>query len=443
MKDPSLYQPPPHDIEMEQSILATCLMGQGGEIDAVELIRPMDFYNTAHQIIFKRIVNQVSLKQPTDLPSIVTVLRDNDELERVGGAVYLSNLLNDVPIASNLEHYCGIAKKKKQLRQLIEQCNSATKQAFASDYEAIDRHFAKISEIAMGQKEGGFTHIADIIDETVERCEMLQKGRGITGVPTGYPKLDKETAGFQPGDLIIVAGRPSMGKTAFALNVMRNQCNDGKKCAFFSLEMADPQIGNRLLAMEAEVEGTKFRSGKFKGHDWKNIMRAAGDISQWGMHIDDTAKLSYQGLIRRARQLHTQVGLDAIYIDYLGFIDGDKDLGRRDLEVGSITRNLKAFAKDTQLPVVLLVQLSRACEQRGGKDGKRPILSDLRDSGDIEQDADLVCFLYRDEFYYPESKDKGKAELIIRKQRNGPIGTIPLQWDAKTTLFRTLFLGEF
>ncbi len=435
IQDPALYHIPPQALEAEDSILSACLIDTGSAVDAADLLLPDDFYKTAHQLIFKRITEAISLKKPTDLPSIVESLRTNNELETAGGAAYVASLVNEVPVAGNVKHYCSVVKAKKDLRRLIEQCAAGMKSAYNEDKDAIDRHHQKITEIAMGQKEGGFTHISEIIEETIDRCELLAKGRKVTGVPTGYPKLDYLTAGLQPTDLIILGGRPSMGKTAMALNIIKNMCHAGKKCAFFSLEMADPQIGNRLLAMESEVNSIKFRAGGFKDADWQRIMIAAGDMIKWELHVDDTAKLTYQGLIRRARQLHTQVGLDAIFIDYLGFVDGDKDAGRRDLEVGSITRNLKAFAKDAKLPIVLLVQLNRGLENRSDK---RPKLSDLRDSGDIEQDSDIVMFMYRDEVYNENSPDKGKAELIMRKQRNGPIDTVPLRWDAKTTVFTTL-----
>jgi replicative DNA helicase len=363
-------------------------------------------------------------------------------MEDIGGGSYLSKLL-EVPVSTNTEFSCRKLKKYSQLRQLIEISNAITKRCFQSNSEGVEKIIdyaqSEILRIDSGNNNT-FRHVNEIIVECIEHCETISQKGGVTGVPSGYVDLDAHTCGFQPGDLILVAGRTSMGKTALALSCILNAADSGFKSGMCSLEMADIQLGNRLISSESRVNSLKFRSGRFNQDDWHTLTNAAGKLSSYDIWIDDSPQATYQDIQRKARFAKKNYGIQILWIDYLGFIDGEKDNGRVQ-EIQSISRALKALAKELYIPVVLVCQLSRACEQRTNK---RPILSDLRESGALEQDADVVCFIYRDEVYNKDenSPHRGIAEIIIAKQRNGPTGTIRLAWRESITRFENLSLGE-
>jgi len=429
---------PPQNIEIEEAILARCLLNDTE--DAVELLKPDDFYRSAHQKIFSTIKDLTHNKQPVVLLSVTNALRDKGELEEIGGASYLATLTNEIPISVSVPHYADILREKSILRNLIAISGKLYQDCHGTNItvdEILDQAQRSILNIDNREKNS-INSLKEIVIDANDRYQRIYENKGdLTGIASGFYDLDKLTCGFHGSDLILLGARPSMGKTAMALNIAVNAANMGHSVFIFSLEMAKNQVIDRMISSEAMVNGMKFKTGKFSSDDWEKINTASSRIYDLPIHVDDSSSLSYMEIIRRSRRAKKQHSIELIVIDYLQYVTGEKGQGKN-YEIESITRNLKAMAKDLNVPVLLLSQLNRKCEERPNP-YKRPILSDLRDSGAIEQDADLVLFLYRPERYGEKDKSgnvqPGVAEINIAKHRNGPLGTVHLQWLERITKF--------
>jgi len=444
--DVSSHKLPPQNIEAEQSVVGGILIENDAINKVMEILTPDDFYRDAHRKIYHALINLSERDEPADLITLTNELRKIDQLDSVGGASYLTSLIDSVPTAANIEYYAKIVKEKAILRKLIQTSTEIITHSYEDrgDVEGfLDEAERAIFEISEKRVKPSFYPIRDIVKESFKTIERLfQKKEAVTGVPSGFKELDRMTAGFQPSDLIIVAGRPSMGKTAFCLNVAQYAAIENKiPVAVFSLEMSKEQLVIRMLCSEAHVEGTRLRTGFLTESDWPKLTIAAGNLSDAPIFIDDSAALSILELRAKARRLNAEHGLGMIMIDYLQLMRGRTRVESRQQEISEISRSLKALAKELNVPVIAVSQLSRKTEERRDF---RPQLSDLRESGAIEQDADVILFLYRDELYNrsEDNPNRGKAEVIIGKQRNGPIGKIELAFLDKFTTFKDLYRGE-
>jgi replicative DNA helicase len=425
-KDPYLYHLPPQSLEAEESILSAILVDNDTLLEVLEILSPEDFYRSAHQKIFSAISELFLRNEPVDLVTLTNILREHDRLEEIGGAAYLANLVDTVPLAVNAQYYAKIVYDKACLRRLIEKTNSIAKRCFEDrgDVDSvIDFAESSIFEISENKIRPTFYPIGKIIESNIDVLEERQGNRAlVTGVATGFTKLDELTAGLQKSDLVILAGRPGMGKTALALNIAKNAAVDSNiPVAIFSLEMSKEQLSLRMLSSEARIDSSRLRRGFISQDDWIKITDSAGILSQAPIFIDDSPSITALEIRAKSRRLKMEKDIGLIIIDYLQLMKGRVSAERRDLEISEISRSLKALAKELDLPVVALSQLNRKLEERSDK---RPQLSDLRESGALEQDADVVAFLYRDELYNRDENNpnKGKAELIVSKQRNGPTG---------------------
>lgn len=433
---------PPQSIEAEESILSAVLIDNNALIDIVEVISADDFYKTAHQIIFTGIEALYAKSEPVDLVTLSNILREMDSLDKVGGATYLARLVDTVPMAVNARHYARIIRDKALLRRLVDRSNAITQRCF-EDSGNVDSivEFAQsaIFEISEDKPSQAFAPISKIIETNIDALEERQGNRSlVTGVTTGFSKLDSLTSGFQNSDLIILAARPAMGKTAFALNMARNAAIEGGvPVAVFSLEMSKEQLSMRMLCAEARVDSSRIRSGFLNQDDWNRITDAAGRLTEAPIFIDDSPDISTTSIRTKSMRMKMDKGLGMIIIDYLQLMRGDAKIERRDLEISDISRSLKILAKELNVPVIALSQLNRKLEERSDK---RPQLSDLRESGALEQDADLVAFIYRDEVYNRDDNNpnRGTAEIILAKQRNGPTGVAPLAFLKAYTRFENL-----
>lgn len=441
-KDPSLYNLPPQSIEAEESILSAILIDNNTLLDIVDILSPEDFYKSAHQKIFAAITELFSKNEPADLVTLTNILREQGRLEEIGGATYLASIVDAVPLAVNAQHYAKMVHDKACLRRLIEKANAIVKRCFEDQGnvdEAIDFAESSIFEISENKIKPAFYPISKIIENNIDTLEERQGNKAlVTGVPTGYTLLDNMTSGFQKSDLLILAARPSMGKTALALNIARNVSVDANiPTAIFSLEMSKEQLSMRMLCSEARIDSSRLRSGFFSREDWDDLTEAAGLLSEAPIFIDDSPDISAMEIRAKARRLKMDKDIGLIIIDYLQLMKGRSSAERRDLEISEISRSLKALAKELDLPVLALSQLNRKLEERSDK---RPQLSDLRESGALEQDADVVAFIYRDEVYNKDKNNpnRGKAELIVAKQRNGPVGMVPLAFLGTYTRFESL-----
>jgi replicative DNA helicase len=438
-KDPWLQKVPPQNIEAEQSILSAILIDNNTLPEVLEILSEKDFYREVHQKIFSAMVDLFERSEPADLITVTNILKEQGQLESVGGATYLSELVDTIPMATNAAHYAKIIHEKATLRRLIERAASITGRCFEDrgDMEDIlDFAERSIFEISEDKVKPAFHSLADILTDTYKAVEQAYENKVlVTGVPTGYHELDQLTSGFQPGDLVIIAGRPSMGKTALALNITQSAtAATGIPSAIFSLEMSKEQLSLRLLSSEARVDSSKMRGGFLKESDLARINRAAGSLYDLPVFIDDSAAISALEIRAKARRMKMEKGLGFVIIDYLQLMRGRASAERRELEISEISRSLKALAKELHIPVVALSQLNRKVEDRTNK---RPVLSDLRESGAIEQDADVIMFIYRDEVYNtePDNPNRGIAEVHLAKQRNGPIGTVKLTFLEHCTRF--------
>jgi len=433
----SIKRIPPHSIEAEQSVIGSMVMDREAIGIALENIDGDDFYQPDLKAIFEAMVNLYQHNQPVDLVTLQTKLKDLGQLDMVGGIDYLSKLAIAVPTSAHIENYAMIVKEKSILRKLIK----AGQEIIADGYEGKERLEGilnsaeeKIFNIIQGRKTGEFSTISQIVSDSLDMISeaYLNKGQ-VTGVATGFPDLDHKTAGLQPSDLILIAARPSMGKTAFAINVAQHAAvKERKSVAIFSLEMSKEQLARRMLCTQGLVDAQKVRIGDLTEEEWLNLIDASTVVGQAPIFIDDTPGLSVNEIRAKCRKLKLEKGLDLILIDYLQLMSGNSKKESRQQEISEISRGLKGLAREMEAPVIALSQLSRACETRADH---RPILSDLRESGAIEQDADIVMFLYRDEYYNEDSEFKNQAELIIAKQRNGQTGTVHLAWLGAYTKF--------
>ena len=444
--DLSSHKLPPQNIEAEQSVLGGILIENGAINKVMEILTVDDFYRDSHQRIFNALVDLSERDEPADLITLTNELRKSNQLDSIGGASYLASLIDSVPTAANIEYYAKIVKEKAILRKLIETSTDIITQSYEDrgDVESfLDEAERAIFEISEKRVKPSFYSIRDIVKESFKTLERLfEKKELVTGVPSGFKELDRLTAGFHASDLIIVAGRPSMGKTALCLNLAQYAAIEKRiPVAIFSLEMSKEQLVIRMLCSEAQVEGTRLRTGFLTESDWPKLTLAAGNLSDAPIFIDDSAAISVLELRAKSRRLKGDYGLGMLIIDYLQLMRGRSRVESRQQEISEISRSLKALAKELNIPVIAVSQLSRKTEER---QGMRPQLSDLRESGAIEQDADLILFLYRDEVYNrsEDNPNKGKAEVIIGKQRNGPIGKIEMAFLDKFTTFKELYKGE-
>ncbi|WP_127582197.1 replicative DNA helicase [Paenibacillus koleovorans] len=420
---------PPQNLEAEQAVLGAILLDGEALITALERVTSDDFYRTAHQHIFAAMQDLAQDDEPVDLITLTAKLQDKQQLEDIGGVSYLSQLANAVPTAANVDYYAAIVEEKSMLRRLIRTATQIVSNGYAGEEEVgelLSEAERKILEISNRRAGNGFVAIRDVLMEVFERVEFLYAHKGgATGIPSGFTDLDKMTSGFQRSDLIIVAARPSVGKTAFALNIAQNVGVRAKETvAIFSLEMGAAQLVQRMICAEANVDASRLRTGFLEGDDWQKLTMAIGTLSEANIYIDDSPSITVADIRSKCRRLKKEKGLGMILIDYLQLIHGRGKAGEnRQQEVSEISRTLKGIARELDVPVIALSQLSRGVEQR---QDKRPMMSDLRESGSIEQDADIVAFLYRDDYYDKESEKKNIIEIIIAKQRNGPVGTVEL-----------------
>ena len=439
----SKFRVPPQDVEAEQAVLGSVFIDNSALLRVVELLRPEDFFRKSHSIIYQSMLDLFQENQPQDLLSVRNRLDSKGLLDAAGGTAYLAELTEVVPIAANVEHYAQIVKDKAVLRRLIEKASEIATICYEESLgidETLEAAEAAIFELSDAKIKRSFDPVRDILVDSIKRVEELyNKKQLITGIPTGFPELDNLTAGLQPSDLIIIAGRPSMGKTALALNIAQHAAIREKiPVAIFSLEMSKEQLVMRMLCSEARVDAHRVRTGFLSKSDWPKLHEAAGRVAEAEIYIDDTPAQSVMEMRAKARRLKSaNPRLGLVMIDYLQLMRGRGGAERREQEVSEISRALKAMAKELDVPVVALSQLNRKVEERTDK---RPQMSDLRESGAIEQDADVIAFIYRDEVYNKREDNprKGTAEIILAKQRNGPTGVVKLAFVGKYSTFAPL-----
>ncbi|KPK16872.1 MAG: replicative DNA helicase [Myxococcales bacterium SG8_38] len=440
-------QVPPNSLEAERAVLGGVLLENDAMNVVLEEISPDDFYSEANAKIFEAMTELFRRSQPVDHLTLRELLAHSGKLASIGGDEYLLSLSNTIPSVSNIQAHARIVREKSVVRKLIQACHEVVSRGYG-DYgpveEFLDQSESSIFSVAKERARNPYEHVKDIVMRTFQEIhETANRGEAITGLPTGYKQLDKLTAGMHPGDLIIVAGRPGMGKTSFALNVAHNACAKAKSpVAVFSLEMPKSQLVRRLLGAEARVDGNRIRTGQLHKDDWPKLADAAGTLSEMPIWIDDTPAITMLELRAKARRLKAEVGLSLVVVDYLQLMRSGSRNDSREQEISEISRSMKALAKELELPVIALSQLNRGVESRGVKD-KRPQLSDLRESGAIEQDADTIWFIYRDEVYNRDSEDRGIAEIIIGKQRAGPTGTCRVRFFSEYTRFDDLAESDY
>ncbi|WP_240376294.1 replicative DNA helicase [Bacillus piscicola] len=429
MNDVYTDRKPPQNIEAEQAVIGAVFLESEALVAASERLTPEDFYRAAHQRIFRAMLEIGEKGDPVDLVTVTSLLQNYNWLEEVGGISYLTDLANSVPTAANVGYYSKIVQEKSLLRRLIQTATEIATEGYESEEEVeivLDHAERSILEVAHQRSSGAFVPIKDVLLETYDNIEMLQnRENDVTGISSGFVELDRMTAGFQRSDLIIVAARPSMGKTAFALNIAQNAATKAREnVAVFSLEMGASQLAQRMLCAEGNIDATRMRTGALNEEDWEKLTFAMGSLSDSGIYIDDSPGIRVNDIRAKCRRLKQERGIGMIVIDYLQLIQGSSTGGEsRQQEVSEISRSLKGLARELDVPVIALSQLSRGVESR---QDKRPMMSDLRESGSIEQDADIVSFLYREDYYDQEAENQNIIELIIAKQRNGPVGTVEL-----------------
>ncbi len=432
---------PPQSIDAEMSVLGAMLIKKEAITQAQELLKADDFYREAHRLVYDAMLELAGNGEPVDLVTLTEALRKKEILEKVGGISFLTQLANYTPTAANIVYHAKIVKEKSELRHLIDAATEIASAAYEATDEVtdiMDDAEKKILAIAGSQSTGGFEPIKDIVINAIDHVESIYESKGgLTGIGTGFADLDAMTSGLQKSDLILVAARPSMGKTAFTLNIATHAAMNGSTVAFFSLEMSKEQLVQRMLCSEGAIDSQRLRTGKLDDKEWQELIKTADKVSKAKLFIDDTAGISVMELRSKARRLKAEHGLDLIVIDYLQLMQGRSKGGdnSRQQEISEISRSLKALARELDVPVVALSQLSRSVESRTVK---KPMLSDLRESGSLEQDADIVMFLYREDYYDQETERKNITEVMISKHRNGPIGSIELFFQKEFTKFRSL-----
>lgn len=441
MNEQFLDRVPPQNIEAEQAVLGAIFLEPSSLTVTSEVLIPEDFYRSSHQKIFNVMLKLNDEGKAVDLITVTEELAASKSLEDVGGVTYLSELAGSVPTAANVEYYARIVEEKSLLRRLIRTATNIAQEGYSREDEVeglLGEAEKSIMEVAQRKNSGSFQNIKDVLVRTYDNIEELANRKGdVTGIPTGFAELDRMTAGFQRNDLIIVAARPSVGKTAFALNIAQNVATKtDENVAIFSLEMGAEQLVMRMLCAEGNINAQNLRTGALTDEDWRKLTMAMGSLSNAGIFIDDTPGVRIGEIRSKCRRLKQEHGLGMILIDYLQLIQGNGRSGEnRQQEVSEISRSLKALARELEVPVIALSQLSRGVEQR---QDKRPMMSDIRESGSIEQDADIVAFLYRDDYYDKESENKNIIEIIIAKQRNGPVGTVSLAFVKEYNKFVNL-----
>jgi replicative DNA helicase len=442
---------PPHSIEAEQSLIGGLLIDNAAWDRIGDVVRETDFYRDDHRRIFRHIGKLIQNGRPADVVTVFESIEASNEVDQTGGLAYLGEIANATPSAANVRRYAEIVRERAILRQLVtagdEIAGHALNPAGRDVKQLLDEAEQRIFQIAEAGKRssGGFVAIQPLLGEVVERMEVLlgrDSQSDITGVATGFVDLDRMTSGLQPGDMIVVAGRPSMGKTAFALNIAEHVGVDLRlPVAIFSLEMSGPQLATRFLSSVGRIDQSKLRTGRLTDDEWDRMTVALGKLHEAPIHIDESGAINATDLRARARRLHRQFGkLGLIVIDYIQLMSSSRDNENRATEISEISRAIKALAKELQVPIVALSQLSRKVEERNDK---RPLMSDLRESGAIEQDADIIIMMYREEYYKPDTQDKGKAEAIIGKHRNGPVGMVPLTFLGEYTRFENFASGSY
>jgi replicative DNA helicase len=446
-RDPYRDRRPPYAEEAEQAVLSAMLMDQDAVMRAAETLDDSMFYAERHRRVYRAMIGLTETGSVVDPLTLADELARRGELEAAGGKDYIGFLVDVVPTAANVEYHARIVREKALLRRLIEASTSIVQSAFEGKNtadELLDEAESRIFHVGQQRGREGFTRIKELLWPTMERIEALQRGgKTITGVPTGFADLDELTSGFQPADLVVIAARPSMGKTALTLNIAQHAAIEAQvPIAFFSLEMSKESLVQRMLTSEARVDAQRLRKGMLRDDDFPRLARAAGILSSAPVYIDDTPGIGMLEMRSKARRLKADADLGLIVVDYLQLMQGPANSESRQQEVSTISRGLKSLAKELGVPVVALSQLSRAPEQRAGEDKGRPQLSDLRESGAIEQDSDVILFIYRPEVYFgPVDKDgnslEGRAEIIVGKQRNGPIGSVNLFFHKQYTRFES------
>ena len=435
---------PPHSVEAEQAVLGGLMLDNSSWDAVADRLTSEDFFRRDHQLIFEAIATLAADNEPLDAVTLAEQLERNDQLEAGGGLAYLATLTRETPSAANIRAYADIVRERAQLRRLIHVGGEIASNAFNTEgrtiSELIDDAERQVFEIAeSGRKaNSGFVPIRDMLGQMVDRLDMLHQNQGqLTGVSTGFTELDRMTAGLQPGDLVVVAGRPSMGKTSFALNIGENAAlgRNAVPVAVFSMEMSRDQLGLRMISSLGRINQSQLRTGNFGDEEWSRINGAINMMKSAPIYIDDTAALTPTEVRARARRLKRQHGLGLIIVDYLQLMQVPGNKENRATEISEISRSLKALAKELGVPVIALSQLNRSLEQRPNK---RPVMSDLRESGAIEQDADVIMMIYREEVYEKDTPRKGIADIIITKQRNGPTGDVSLTFLGEYTKFENL-----
>ncbi|MGL5378942.1 replicative DNA helicase [Clostridium sp.] len=432
----------PQSIEAEQSVIGSMIIDRSAIAQVLEKLKEEDFYRDGHKVLYKAVRDMFSQDMAVDLVTLLEYLKSTDMLDKSGGVTYISELSASVPTTANLSAYIKIVEEKSLLRKLIKSSTAIIEESYNKQdkvEDVLDLAQKKIFDIAEKKGSNDYEPLSQVLERGFIEIEKLFNNKGsITGVGSGIRDLDAKTSGFQKGDMVLIAARPSMGKTTFSLNIAENAAlREGKSVVIFSLEMSKEQLAYKLLCSEANVDMLKLRTGNLDDDDWERIAMATGPLSKARIFIDDTAGLSVMDMRSKCRKIKMEHGIDMILIDYLQLMSGSAGSESRQQEVSEISRSIKALAKEMECPVIALSQLSRAPEQRADH---RPMLSDLRESGSIEQDADVVMFLYRDEYYNKETEEKNIGECIIAKQRNGPVGTVKMAWIGSHSKFANLEL---
>lgn len=433
---------PPHNLEAEQSVLGGLMLDPYAWDQISSTLTEEDFYKVAHRKIFNSVCELYAKNQPVDIITVSNLLTDKKELEAIGGPAYLAEVMNSTPTAAHIETYAKIIREKALMRKLIHLSGEIIEKSYSESYETIEAFLdeveGQIFSITEKKKAEGLVGAAELIKDSINRLtELAERKSDMTGVASGFKALDKMTAGFQPGEMTIIAARPSMGKTAFSLNIAQHVIlREKKSLAYFSVEMGKEQLMMRMLASEARVNLSELRVGSVGDTAWPRLIDKASKMAEARLFIDDTSGISPFEIRSRCRKLQAQHGLDIIVIDYLQLMDLKQKVDSRERAVAEISKTLKAIAKELKVPVIALAQLNRGVEGRGDR---RPMLSDLRESGSIEQDADVIMMLFREDYYDRDNPDiKGISEIIIGKHRNGPVGTVKLRWEANIGRFSDL-----